>query len=331
MLPNCHFKIDVLKFQYAGREHSPRNQLQLILYCAECEKIGLKQSTSDFYSSDKHGLARSLWLTHRSNQTALRLICGLCFDYQIQDDVLLANALQALSELGDHNYILDSAPKILPNNTSTAISRIFEEILAHSVTAWASSAEKKWELLLCYLSVLGQYSFDGLVLQLKTVLADAAAAAPDADGLVKVLYAMYSLYLLKELESTLQARDTAFLLSVLAAIQDEQQCRAVLPFCQDCVFSILDDRSDYIPIAEAGLLDEFVGYVIAQDSIERLVDASLSQQKFDEASQLFRLYFATHPMEQSQDYADSLSIWCKRKGYSHPQWSDFLALACPNK
>lgn len=72
------------------------NQLKILLYMRDFEKLNIPQSINQFESCNKTALAKSLWLSHRNSIGGLHLIVKICIDYGIYDD-LLENALKGLA------------------------------------------------------------------------------------------------------------------------------------------------------------------------------------------------------------------------------------------
>jgi hypothetical protein len=114
-------------------------QLQTLLYLIEFEQISMSHAMKDFQKCDKHSLARSIWLSHRDNITALRLICRLCVDYDIVDPTLLENALKAILALKDIDFLLEIFQSFFVKNMdihNEKIDSLWIETLQLSLFEW---------------------------------------------------------------------------------------------------------------------------------------------------------------------------------------------------
>ncbi|KAJ2502973.1 hypothetical protein IWW47_002941, partial [Coemansia sp. RSA 2052] len=56
--------------------------LQALLYTADFEHVGIRQSTTDFLSCDKAALARSVWIDYHEDAKVTLLVCNMCLDFR---------------------------------------------------------------------------------------------------------------------------------------------------------------------------------------------------------------------------------------------------------
>ena len=90
-----------------GYDEEVRTYLRMLMYLKEFEELRIVQSLQELHSCDKGALARSLWLSHRNDLKALRLVCKLCIDYRVFDGELLHNALHELVAKQDYRFVID--------------------------------------------------------------------------------------------------------------------------------------------------------------------------------------------------------------------------------
>ncbi|KAJ2870062.1 hypothetical protein GGH93_005857 [Coemansia aciculifera] len=80
--------------------------LQALLYIADFEHVGIRQSTADFLSCDKAALARSIWIDYHEDAKVTLLVCNMCLDFRVDDSDLITRMLSQLLAAGMCRYVV---------------------------------------------------------------------------------------------------------------------------------------------------------------------------------------------------------------------------------
>ncbi|KAJ2747383.1 hypothetical protein GGI20_000521 [Coemansia sp. BCRC 34301] len=121
--------------------------LQALLYIADFEHVGIRQSTADFLSCDKAALARSIWIDHHEDAKVTLLVCNMCLDFRVDDSDLIARMLSQLIAAGMHRYVvgvLDIVSGMECYMSISALPVFWNQATRGSLVQLAHTAEAGW-------------------------------------------------------------------------------------------------------------------------------------------------------------------------------------------
>lgn len=78
----------------------------MLLYLADFEELKISQTLKEFNGCQKDALAKSLWVKYCDEPKVIQLICNLCIDYKIYDNMLWENSLKRLMHFKTYRYLL---------------------------------------------------------------------------------------------------------------------------------------------------------------------------------------------------------------------------------
>ncbi|KAJ2492558.1 hypothetical protein IWW37_001313 [Coemansia sp. RSA 2050] len=121
--------------------------LQALLYVADFEHVGIRQSTNDFLKCDKAALARSIWVDYHEDAKVTLLVCNMCLDFKVGDNDLITRMLSQLLAAGMHRYVIGVLDIIGGMDCQPAIGelpRFWNLAVQGSLVQLARTAEAGW-------------------------------------------------------------------------------------------------------------------------------------------------------------------------------------------
>jgi hypothetical protein len=290
--------------------NAAQKHMQLLLYVVEFESLSIPQSLADFDSADKSALVKSIWLSHQDDVRALKLICRICLDYQIQDAKLLANVLWNLKEFGEYLFLLEFMQVVASKSKfyAATVSEILNETLQACFCELFKRAESEavnWELVNSYISNL--YNPDwGIFVDIETI----GGQISRAKSISLVFYHFCKLRIIgldeQELDIDLNSSKNDNLLDMLCSIQ-EPVLQPLQVTMEPKIFKLIDERKMYSEMENSTFLEPFVKFLISSDCITGLLWAS-ANAKISATVRLLSLYARANGIE-SNDPAEQLEFY----------------------
>ncbi|KAJ1967885.1 hypothetical protein IWQ62_001575 [Dispira parvispora] len=300
-----------------------KEYLMALVYLGDFESLQITQSISDFISSRKDALTRSLWVNYHSLPKTAQLVCNLCLDYEIHDGTLLESVLQQLTFHQMFAYLARVLPAIASVPRLAAIGSLANIWMDTTVGLMCSALETRTSSEgLLSLGVLDKalafclkFPYPEL-LPMDHLVTRVAERAP----LEWLLRIMTTLPEGSQLGLAVSARLATCSPSQVLEFLDyfhprqndpEQNCTDSSLFDATPILAILynhlDQQQWYREVAPTRHVAPFVHYLIRNDRLASLVAFTVNEAQYDESREqavkdLVRMYYAHHGTQRDLEH-----------------------------
>jgi hypothetical protein len=278
------------------------------------------QTPKEFEICDKHALARSIWITKRNELVGLRLVCKLAIDYSLYDYQLWNNVLEALYQKKDCEYLLEVLLSISSSaqfSTFYCIPEIFQGVLLQCCEKWLAEKELGLDTVPQFLEYIhigsrSHYMKEDFGLQLEDLISNWLVNGPfDSMRFLIGFYCLTKIVpntlIFEPIYESMCAKDC---IAVLETLQSAESRAIILSEIKNrihvSIFDMINKKQYYSSIATTSYMAPFVKYLAKTHNIHKLVNASVSLQRYEDALKLLHVYFSIH--DPGSDYSDKETI-----------------------
>jgi hypothetical protein len=289
-------------------------QLRMHLYLQDLEKLQMNQSPKEFDQCDKHALARSIWLTKRTEKIALRLICKLALDFDFDDYQLWNNVLSALYEKQDLDYLFSV---LLHLESSTRYSNL--ESIRELLQPVVLGCSKRWFSVNLEVDIDQiQHFFRYLQVGTTSCYVDETFGREiweltknwmfqrpfHPSRYIIGYYCQYrvlsdcELHEYFELYNPLNSEQILRILDCMKVMTSKAVALAEIKSkFERSIFDWLNKNSLYTHIVSTQYMTAFVKHLAISDTIHDLVNATVELKRYEDALKLLEVYFKFHPVD----------------------------------
>ncbi|KAJ1653748.1 hypothetical protein IWQ61_006189 [Dispira simplex] len=308
-----------------------KEYLMALVYLGDFESLHITQTMSDFISSRKDALTRSLWVSYHSQPKAAQLVCNLCLDYKVHDVTLLESVLQQLTFHRMYAYLARVLPAITNVPRLAAIGPLADIWIDTTVGLMCSALEGRTSsegisslaMLDKALAFCLKFPFPEL-LPMDPLVTRVAERTP-LEWLLRILTTLpergqLGSVVLNRL-ATCSSSQILEMLDYFYPRQNDPEQNHIDPSLFDAtpVLSILYDYLDkqqwYREVAPTRHVAPFVHHLIRNDRLTALVSFTVNEAQYDDSREqavkdLVRMYYAHHGTQRDLE--------CIRQQY--PEW-----------
>ncbi|TPX40326.1 hypothetical protein SeLEV6574_g06674, partial [Synchytrium endobioticum] len=281
--------------------NSTAEHLRILLYLCDFEYLRIVLHIKEFQICDKKALAQTLWMNHNKDPLAVELICNVCCDFLVNDQVLWENLLQRLAEFSQFEYGLKAlefvmtAPELaqiasLPQLVSCVILGYLKQTLSPQDAIIKLGRIARLLYTCPFVSLMEERP---LVDALASVLSNAA----QPQVVHRALSAMYTL------PRTVNTRDkikdimdklpSECLLPLLVDMGNGMDLNFVKDEVKKLIYAQINTRGCFGIILRTSHLASFGRYLIEQDQIDQAMIFAVSALRRPRiASTLLKLYYS---------------------------------------
>ena len=320
LLPDCSVIVDRCKLQ---------NRLKSVLYQSEFTSKSISQPIKDFDGCDKHALARSLWISERDNIQGLRLICLLCLDFELWDEVLLPNTIKQLIQKKDFNFLVAFIGDLLQNllfSDSELFCLLGRTVAMETIREWTLNEEIiSLTAFISSIRLSTILALPEVVEKVKGILLEGMTNTPPLDpkSLFMYLFGLSSVKeSLEELENILMTFQPNMLLHLVEFLINDDACNQFRENFVPIVFTVLDKLGSYSIMSQSKYFDAFIHHLVKTSKINSLLLASLDEGKFAEAVKLVKFYCKSKGI--TENFRSAVEGYVASNAISHPQMEKLM-------
>jgi hypothetical protein len=284
----------------------------------------MNQTPKEFDQCDKHALARSIWLTKRSETTGLRLICKLALDFGFDDYQLWNNALFALHKIQDLDYLfslllyLESSPK---HSNLESVMELVEPVVLACVDRWFSNnrsvvGSTRFQILIRYLQVGSTSRFvdDRFGFKLWEKTKAWVRQSPFDPSRYVVGYFCHYLVLTDSeqedyslLYQDLSSEQVFEIMDCLTKMASQVTSLVEIKSkLEQSIFDWLNKNCWYSQTASTRYMTAFVKHLATNDAIHNLLNATVELGRYEDALKLLEVYFKVHLVTETLSDAEMI-------------------------
>ena len=288
--------------------------MQTLLFLTRLYDVGVKQSFEEFKTADKASLAKGLWRNHNGNAAAVRLIADLCLDYEVYDVVLWNSVLSQLLKFPSFEYFKRILPRISAIGELSYlpfVKQAWNSILNTALERMAKtpfSEEDSQESLHCAEKTVDLLERCPFLHEIDMAsFGDALVREGHIESGLRVLLLSESIE--KCLSLVDKALDEGRGVSILGYLySNSAEPSKKLAHVRDRVYDRLDKDGLYHQVVGTTHFPNFISYLIKEDRIDGLLQASLGAGRTTDAERLVQAYRSAYPDGAFAQYCTNAEV-----------------------